>query len=120
LATTTAVKAFQDSEEPLYLILGGKLRNEADRFLPDLLPFKNNIQEIFTIGDVTQRLAAELGSHFKVTEAGDLKTVFSMAKNRKLKGNLVFSPGFPSFDQFKNYVDRGDKFKLWARDEFNF
>ena len=99
LATTTAIKAFNDSTGPLYLILGGKLRSENDKVLPDLLPFKNKIARIFTIGDVTKRLADELGKDFKVTEAGDLKTVFEIAKKENLKGNLVFSPAFPSFDQ---------------------
>ena len=116
LATTTAIKAFQDSAEPLYLILGGKLRTESDKVLPDLLPFKKQITGIFTIGDVTKRLSSELGADFKVTEAGDLKTVFDLAKSEKLKGNLVFSPAFPSFDQFKNYVDRGEKYKVWAHE----
>jgi len=119
LATTTAIKAFNDSTDPLYLILGGKLRNESDKVLPDLLPFKNKITRIFTIGDVAKRLADELGKDFKVTEANDLKTVFKMAKDEKLKGNLVFSPAFPSFDQFKNYVDRGEKYKTWAREQFS-
>lgn len=116
LATTTAIKAFADSTVPLYLILGGKLRNEGDKILPDLLPYKGKIARIFTIGDVTERLYQELGNDFDVEKAGDLKTVFEMAKS--LKGNLVFSPAFPSFDQFKNYVDRGEKFKAWAREAF--
>ena len=116
LATTTAIKAFKDVEAPLYLILGGKLRNEADKLLPDLIPFKGQITKIFTIGDVTERLYLELGKDFDVEKAGDLKTVFQKVKG--LKGNLVFSPAFPSFDQFKNYVDRGEKFKAWASEAF--
>lgn len=114
LATTTAIKAFKDSNIPLYLILGGKLRNESDRLLPDLIPFKGKIEKIYTIGDVTDRLFEELKNDFKVEKANDLKTVFEKVKG--FKGNLVFSPAFPSFDQFKNYVDRGEKFKAWARE----
>lgn len=118
LATTTAIKAFNDSSEPLHLILGGKLRNENDKLLPDLLPFKDRITTIFSIGDVTERLALELGQDFKVIRAQDLKSVFKLVKESGLAGHLVFSPAFPSFDQFKNYVDRGEKFKLWAREAF--
>lgn len=117
LATTTAIKAFKDATVPLYLILGGKLRNESDKLLPDLLPYKDKITKIFTIGDVTERLYEELVLHFEVERAEDLKTVFEKCK--KLKGNLVFSPAFPSFDQFKNYVDRGEKFKAWAHEAFS-
>lgn len=116
LATTTAIKAFAETETPLYLILGGKLRNEADQVLPDLLPFKNKITKIFTIGEVTHRLAQELGNDFQVIEAQDLVSVLKLAKENHLKGNLVFSPAFPSFDQFKNYVDRGEKFKGWVKE----
>ncbi len=116
LATTTAIKAFAETEAPLYLILGGKLRNEADQVLPDLLPFKNKITKIFTIGEVTHRLAQELGNDFQVIEAQDLVSVLKLAKENHLKGNLVFSPAFPSFDQFKNYVDRGEKFKGWVKE----
>lgn len=116
LATTTAIAAFKDSREPLYLILGGKLRNENDKLLPDLMAFKNQIQEIFTIGDVTERLFEELKNDFKVTKANDLKNVLKIAKDRDLKGHLVFSPAHPSFDQFKNYVDRGEKFKTWTKE----
>ena len=65
---------------------------------------------------MTERLYQELGNDFEVEKAGDLQTVFQKAKG--LKGNLVFSPAFPSFDQFKNYVDRGEKFKAWAKEAF--
>lgn len=117
-ATETAIKAFKDDPAPIHLILGGKLRNEADRMLPGLLPYKDEIDTIFTIGEVTERLYEELKDHFLVVKAGDLKTVFDLAKKGTLRGNLVFSPGFPSFDQFRNYVDRGEKFKAWAKEVF--
>jgi UDP-N-acetylmuramoylalanine--D-glutamate ligase len=116
LATTTAIAAFKDDPSPLYLILGGKLRSESDQLLPELLPFKQQIRKIYTIGDVTERLYQELHRDFEVERAYDVATVFKMVKG--LKGNLVFSPAFPSFDQFKNYVDRGEKFKSWARELF--
>ncbi|HXH76749.1 MAG TPA: UDP-N-acetylmuramoyl-L-alanine--D-glutamate ligase [Bacteriovoracaceae bacterium] len=119
LATITAIKAFKDSSEPLYLILGGKLRNENDKLLPDLLPLKGSITKIYTIGDVTERLFEELKGDFEVEKAQDLKNVFKKVREQNLKGNLVFSPAFPSFDQFKNYVDRGEKFKTWALEVFS-
>jgi len=111
LATTTAIRAFKDSKEDFYLILGGKLRNEADKILPELLEFKKQITKIFLIGDVTERLEAELKDDFLVEKSFKLENVLELMKKEKRKGNLIFSPGFPSFDQFKNYVDRGEKFK---------
>lgn len=117
-ATETAIKAFKDDPSPLHLIIGGKLRNDADRVLPGLLPYKNEIDTIFAIGEVTDRVFEELKEHFLVVKANDVKSVFEMAKSGNLKGNLVLSPAFPSFDQFKNYVDRGEKFKQWAKESF--
>lgn len=113
-ATRTALAAFEGND-PLYLVVGGKLRNETDRLLPDLLPFKDRITKIFTIGMTTERLKRELSSEFQVEAANDLENVFKLAREQKLIGNFVFSPAHPSFDQFKNYVDRGEQFKARAK-----
>lgn len=113
-ATRTALAAFEGSED-LYLIVGGKLRNETDKLLPDLLPFKGRVKKIFTIGMTTERLVKELSGDFQTEAAHTLDQVFALAKSQKLQGNLVFSPAHPSFDQFKNYVDRGQQFKTKAR-----
>jgi UDP-N-acetylmuramoylalanine--D-glutamate ligase len=119
LATSTAIKAFNDQSSPLYLILGGKLRSEGDLLLPDLLPYKEKIEKIFLIGEVTERLFLELKNDFKVEKCFDVKSCLEQVKKNELKGNLVFSPSYPSFDQFKNYVDRGEKFKTWVREVFS-
>jgi UDP-N-acetylmuramoylalanine-D-glutamate ligase len=42
--------------------------------------------------------------------------LFTKVREQKLIGSLVFSPAHPSFDQFKNYVDRGTQFKARARE----
>jgi UDP-N-acetylmuramoylalanine--D-glutamate ligase len=118
LATKTALKAFSGSHGPCYLILGGKLRSEGDRLLEELLVFKPQITKIFTIGEVTERLFHELKNDFQVEMSYELKNVFQKVREEKLVGNLIFSPAFPSFDQFKNYVDRGEKFKKLALEYF--
>ncbi|MFA5584104.1 MAG: UDP-N-acetylmuramoyl-L-alanine--D-glutamate ligase [Bacteriovoracaceae bacterium] len=115
LATVTAIKAF---EEPIYLIVGGKLRNESDKLLPDFLLYKEKIKKIFLIGEVTERLFLELGSEFEVEKSYDVKNVLKYAKDHGLVGELVFSPAHPSFDQFKSFVDRGESFKKWVNEIF--
>ncbi len=113
-ATRTALAAFEDGA-PLYLVMGGKLRHESDRMLPELMPYREKITKVFTIGMTAQRLCHELASHFMVQDVGDLDQVFKVVRAQGLTGNLVFSPAHPSFDQFKNYVDRGQQFKHKAR-----
>lgn len=114
-ATRTALAAF-DGSEPLYLILGGKLRNQTDRLLPDLMPFKHRLRKIFTMGETTDRLYDELRSDFSVERGFDLDQLLRLVKSQQLRGSLVFSPAHPSFDQFKSYVNRGEVFKLKVRE----
>lgn len=116
LATTTAIKAF---DEAIYLVLGGKLRNETDKIIGELLPFKDKIKKIFLIGEVTDRLADELGEEFEVEKGYDLSTTLKSVKDQKLAGHLVFSPGYPSFDQFKSFVHRGESFKKLVEEIFS-
>lgn len=113
-ATRTALSAF-DSSGGLYLVIGGKLRNQTDVLLPDLLPFKNKVTKVFTIGETSERLLKELQQDFAVEAVFDLDGLLARVRELKLTGNLVFSPAHPSFDQFKSYVNRGEVFKAKVR-----
>lgn len=103
----TALEAFS-GEDNLYLVMGGKLRSETDSFIETIRPFK--IKKIFTIGMTGDRLREELKNDFAVEVVGTIEKLSEVVKESQFKGVLVFSPGHPSFDQFKNYVDRGEKF----------
>ena len=116
LATTTAIAAF---ERPIYLILGGKLRNTNDKLLPDLLIYKPSILKILLIGEVTDRLAQELAGDFAVQKCYDLRKALEYVRAEQLSGDLVFSPGHPSFDQFTSYVHRGECFKALVAEIFS-
>jgi UDP-N-acetylmuramoylalanine--D-glutamate ligase len=109
-AIVTALSAFEGQRD-LVLVMGGKLRSENDHFLTSLQPFKNNIQLILTMGETAARLQAEFKEHFKVERVDSLEGLKVRLLKKDLKGVVVFSPGHPSFDQFKNYIDRGEKFK---------
>lgn len=114
LATTTALRAFDDSED-IYLILGGKIRDPKDLILPDLLIFKNRVKRIFAIGEAAEKISRELGEEFDICVVKDLSGLREEIVRGKPKGVLIFSPGFPSFDQFKNFEDRGERFKEMIR-----
>lgn len=105
-ATVSAIEAF-DKDEDLYLCLGGKLRTDSislDRALKGLF-----ITEIFVFGEASNLLEEKL-IDFKIRTFKDIEEIIRYIKTATLKGNLLFSPAFPSFDQFKDYVDRGNSF----------
>ncbi len=109
-ATLTALKAVKELGLPITLIMGGQLRGNGD--LPkgeDLAEIKRSVRECLVIGESGHELAKH-DDFFK-----ELKTLIAVREylNKKQREDsvLLFSPGFPSFDQFKNYAHRGREFK---------
>lgn len=107
-ATKSAVMAFQGLGYNLYLIVGGKLRSENI----DLIDALNGllIKEVFAIGEASQKIYETFQSQFKTSKFKDLEAVFEHIKNLDPKGVVLFSPAFPSFDQYENYEKRGEHF----------
>ena len=48
--------------------------------------------------------------HVKTVKAYTIENALKMITRESFKGTLLFSPGFPSFDQFDNYIERGKAF----------
>ncbi len=76
------------------------------------------------IGEASEDFAKFLEkNNVNFEKCGDLKTAFNKsfldAKNSSLKEkNILLSPACASFDQFKNFEERGDQF-CKAFDEIN-
>jgi UDP-N-acetylmuramoylalanine--D-glutamate ligase len=102
LATTTALESFDND---VYLILGGV--NKKVSFIKELTKFKH-IKQIYLVGESTEFLTKDL-SGLNTVICQSLEEVLEQVGN--LNGSLVFSPGHQSFDQYKNFVERGNKFK---------
>ncbi|MDO9181474.1 MAG: hypothetical protein Q7U04_03655, partial [Bacteriovorax sp.] len=111
-ATITAVKAMEGMKGNLYLVIGGKKRGYGDSILPYLDFLKSRVHSFYLIGEMADEIEAEIKNlvDFKKT-----KTLQETVKDLRLnkaseEGIILFSPSFPSFDQFKNYVERGECF----------
>ncbi|RPJ73228.1 MAG: UDP-N-acetylmuramoyl-L-alanine--D-glutamate ligase, partial [Alphaproteobacteria bacterium] len=111
-ATLTAVKAMEDLPGKLFLIIGGKKRGHGDSILPYLDFLKSKVHFFYLIGEMGSEIEAELKGKvdYKLTKTLE-STIKDFKENQKVEPSiLLFSPGFPSFDQFKSYVHRGEHF----------
>lgn len=109
-SVVSALNSLSSLKLKINLILGGKLREEKVKIREELLPFKNLIKKIFLIGEASTLLMNELKDEFMTYEVFNLEGVFNCLGESE-KSILLFSPGFPSFDQYKDYVERGEHFK---------
>ncbi len=107
IAVQKAINAFKD----ISWIAGGWAKGEADF---SLLENKlSNIKKAFLIGEATEKIALFLDKYkIPYKKCDNLKKAFEDATTYSLgKGVVLMSPGFPSFDQFKNFAERGETFR---------
>lgn len=112
-ATIAALKSVKGMK---ILIVGGKdrgldlnnlanaIRNEAD-----------NIRHVLLIGESADRVADNLNSigfsNYSISKNRDMTSIVSEAVSYSSKGDaIILTPGFPSFDMFKNFEQRGELF----------
>ena len=107
-------KSLSAFERGVILIMGGRGKGAPYAPLRPLL--KGRVKAILTIGEDADRLAAELGDAAPVTACGDLPAAVGVARSVASAGDTVLlSPACASYDQFKNFEDRGDQFKALVR-----
>jgi len=66
---------------------------------------------------MADEIEAEIKGKVNYKKSGTLEVVVADVRSQKTEKEsvLLFSPGFPSFDQFKNYAQRGDHFMKLLR-----
>lgn len=109
-ATLTAVKAMDKKSKKLFLIIGGKKRGHGDSILPILEILLKSVDRIYLIGEMSDEIEAEIQSKVDYKKLVTLKETIQDIKREHFDGVLLFSPGFPSFDQYLNYEKRGEDF----------
>ena len=99
------------STEPLHLILGGSLKGESFDELAEALP--DTVRSIDLIGDATEELAAALDRAGRTyRKSGTLSAAVVAAVRDAHSGDVVLlSPACASFDQYRNFEERGDDFR---------
>jgi UDP-N-acetylmuramoylalanine--D-glutamate ligase len=98
------------------IILGGFDRGlNLDELCRGLLAERENLAGILLVGASAKRLADSLKDHglgdFTLSDAHDMAAIVKQATALAHSGeSVILSPGFASFDMFKNFEDRGQQF----------
>ncbi len=110
-STLTALEGLNHKE--VWLILGGKKRGRGDSIRPYLSVIKKYVKKVFLIGETSDDLALEIQNELVFEKSYTLKQALESIKIGKptLDNCLLFSPAFPSFDQYQSYEERGLEFK---------
>ncbi len=109
-STLVALKAFTESQKRLILILGGI--DKGSPYAP-LKPFlSHSVKALLTIGSAAQKIESELDGIVPISHCENLDKAVERAFEIGEAGDiLLLSPACASFDQFKNFEERGEKFK---------
>jgi UDP-N-acetylmuramoylalanine--D-glutamate ligase len=115
-ATTvdSVVRALECFDDPILLLAGGKDKGGSFEPLRDLLG--RRVRRLFLYGAAAGRMERELGGYTAVERAEDLEQAVARAWRAARPGDVVLlSPACSSFDMFRDYEDRGRRFKDLVR-----
>jgi len=116
-ATVTAIESLVSQTKQLWLIAGG-VSKEAD-FAELARTLKKFGVQAILFGRDAELISKVLSTPFYIVETLDESV--NLAAELSLSGDLVlFSPACASFDQFKNYVHRGDVFSELVQSKVKF
>ncbi len=99
--------------DPIYWIAGGRAKVGG---IEPLVPHFHRIRHAFLIGEAAPDFARTLQGHVPVTQSGDMITAVrqaaDLARAEGRRGAVVLlSPACASFDQFRDFEQRGDAFR---------
>ena len=113
-----AIRAF---DEPIVLMLGGR-----DKDLPweDLMRLvSQRVEHVVVFGEAVEKIqetANNLGpgqKRFTISCESSLHAAVRKAAEVAESGDVVLlSPGGTSFDEFKDFAERGERFKIWVQE----
>ncbi|MDQ5972241.1 MAG: UDP-N-acetylmuramoylalanine--D-glutamate ligase [Patescibacteria group bacterium] len=99
------------------LILGGFDRQlDLSGLAQSVSAHQTELTKVLLIGESAQRLSEALSKagfeNYSVSKAETMKDIVTQAfEAMPANGSVILTPGFASFDMFKNFEDRGNQFK---------
>ena len=108
-ATAPALAAF----DRIRWILGGQPKTDS---LDECAPHFGHVRCAYTIGDAADLFERLLKPHIPVKNCGKLEVaVREAAQDSEAGDTVLLSPACASFDQFRDFEDRGDQFRELVR-----
>ena len=112
------IKALESFPANIHLILGGKDKGSDYSVLNDLL--RQRVKRVYTIGAAAAKIESQIVSSKnggpELVHAETLENAIRKANAVAQPGDVVvLAPACASFDQFKNYEQRGQTFKEIVR-----
>ena len=104
-ATAPALAAF----DRIRWICGGQPKSDN---LDECAPHFGHVRSAYTIGDAAELFEKLLSPHIRVKNCGKLDAaVRAAAADAEAGDTVLLSPACASFDQFRDFEDRGDQFR---------
>ncbi len=108
------VEAIAAIEPPIVLIAGGL--DKGGDYGPLRAPLRAKVRLAILIGEAREKMRSALGDATVIELAPTLSEAFERAASVAVAGDTVLlSPACSSFDQFKDYAERGELFKKLVR-----
>jgi UDP-N-acetylmuramoylalanine--D-glutamate ligase len=104
-ATAPALAAF----EKIRWICGGQAKTDN---LDECAPHFGHVRKAYTIGEAGELFASLLSPHMAVAQCETLERAVGEAAAEAERGDtILLSPACASFDQFRDFEDRGDQYR---------
>lgn len=106
-------KAMTSWQGGIYWIAGGKAK---DGGIEVLAPYFPRVAKAYLIGEATELFASQIGSAAAFERCGTLDAAVAAATRDAMAGGVpepvvLLSPACASYDQYKNFEQRGDHFR---------
>lgn len=110
----SVVKSLESFAGGVTLIAGGK--DKGGDYAPLAPLVKERVEHMILIGEAKEIIGKALGHLTDTRAAGTLDEAVELAHRLTAPGGVVlFSPACSSFDMFRNYEERGERFASLAR-----
>jgi UDP-N-acetylmuramoylalanine--D-glutamate ligase len=111
----SAIVGIEAFDGGVHLIAGGSLKGGGFGGLRPAV--ESRCRACYLIGEAAEQLAQDLKDTVPIHRCGDLEHAVRAAAQAAKPGEVVLlSPACASYDQFRNFEERGDRFRALARE----